>query len=140
VYSNGWRYLEAAPMETEFTAPWGAGGKSVPGTSAALGSGKENTQAVVDYLRGIGEYGTAAQLCTLLNFNGYSDWFLPGKDELNLMYVNLNQKGLAGFQDNWYWSSTQYSSNYAWRQRFSDGGQYRGFKDSTHFVRAVRAF
>jgi hypothetical protein len=43
VFSNGWRYLEAAPAETEFTAQWGASGRDVAGTGTLVGSGKRNT-------------------------------------------------------------------------------------------------
>jgi TolB-like protein len=140
VFSNGWRYLEAAPAETEFTVPWGAYGNNVSGTSFAPGTGKRNTQLIVDYLRGIRESGKAAQLCVSLDFDGYKDWFLPSKDELNLMYVNLKQKGLGGFQGGWYWSSSQGDNYLAWVQKFSDGYQYVGFRNLSFSVRAVRAF
>jgi hypothetical protein len=76
-FSNGWRYLEAAPVETEVTAQWGAYGKDVAGTGTAVGSGKRNTQLIVDQLRALGENGMAAQLCASLDFDGYKDWFLP---------------------------------------------------------------
>jgi hypothetical protein len=141
VFSGGWRYLEAAPSETEFTAQWGAYQKDVSGTGTAIGAGKRNTQVIADYLRQTGESGRAAQLCASLDFDGYKDWFLPSKDELNLMYTNLKQKGLGSFQNNWYWSSSQDGSNGAWGQGFSDGGQvgYDG-KSSTDYVRPIRAF
>jgi len=139
--SDGWRYLEAAPVETEFTAPWGSYGKDISSTSTSIGTGKRNTQVIVDFLRKIGESETAAQRCTQLNIGGFNDWFLPSKDELDLMYKNLKQEGLGGFSDNWYWSSSQYIVNNAWGQRFGDGGQIGdGGKNSTGSVRAVRAF
>jgi len=102
----------------------------------------------VERLKALGETGKAAQLCANLNFDGYKDWFLPSKDELDLMYKNLKQKGLGGFktvkdQTNWthqYWSSSQNLSNIAWGQYFSDGGQYSASKYVTHSIRAVRAF
>jgi hypothetical protein len=139
-FSGGWRYLEAAPAEIEFIAPWGALGKDVSGTTTAIGTGKRNTQLIADYLRQTGESGRAAQLCTSLDFNGNKDWFLPSKDELNLMYTNLKQKGLRGFQNNWYWSSSQASSSDVWYQDFSDGLQDSYFKRGNYCVRAVRAF
>ena len=39
-----------------------------------------------------------------------------------------------------YWSSTEYSAPYAWRQYFTDGLQYGNFmsKDNTRRVRAIR--
>jgi TolB-like protein len=140
-FSNGWRYLEAAPAETEFNVPWGAYQKDVSDTSGGLGTGKTNTEAIVRYLRQIGETGKAAQLCDNLVFDDFDDWFLPSKEELNLMYVNLKAKGLGDFQNKWYWSSSQYSDYGAWIQRFGDGGQdgYDG-KNEVNCVRAVRAF
>ncbi|MDR1901232.1 MAG: DUF1566 domain-containing protein [Treponema sp.] len=142
-FSNGWRYLEAAPAETEFKdAEWGAYRTSVAGTDTAVGAGKRNTQLIADKLRQLGESGRAAQLCLNLNFGGFKDWFLPSKDELDLMYKNLKIQGEGSFGNDWYWywSSSEGNSNYAWYQRFSDGLQPATYKNSTGFVRAVRAF
>ncbi|MDR1930387.1 MAG: hypothetical protein LBQ44_07125, partial [Treponema sp.] len=140
VFSDGWRYLEAAPVETEFRAQWGASGKTIDGTQANVGSGKRNTRIIVDKLNEWGESGRAAQLCGSLVSDGFSDWFLPGKDELDLMYKNLAKKGLGNFSSDDYWSSSEYSSGSAWDQRFSDGPQSGLNKTYTDSVRAVRAF
>jgi hypothetical protein len=73
--------------------------------------------------------------------DGYDDWFLPSKDELNLMYQNLKQKGLGEFSSSWYWSSSEDGNYGAWNQHFSDGSQGYITKDNTSLsVRAVRAF
>jgi len=144
VFSGGWRYLEAAPAETEFTSEWGANGEDVANTSTAVGSGKRNTEIIVKRLRQLHEIGKAAQLCVSLNFDGYKDWFLPSKDELDLMYKNLKQKGLGGFSNDTYWSSSvnydMYYRYYACEQKFSNGYQGEGGKKVTYSVRAVRAF
>ena len=149
VFSGGWRYLEAAPFETEFRAEWGAYQQDVAGTGTAIGSGKRNTQLIAEHLRSKGESGRAASLCASLDFDGIKDWFLPSKDELDLMYKNLAQKGLGNFvtrADNtnythYYWSSSQNSNNFvAWGQYFNNVGQFNNFKDNTSSVRAVRAF
>jgi hypothetical protein len=143
VFSNGWRYLEAAPADSEPDTPpaeWGVYGQSVGGTSEVVGSGKQNTQLIIDRLKQLGESGKAAQLCARLEFGGYNDWFLPSKDELNLMYQNLRRKGLGGFSDNWYWSSSQDSSSYAWVQGFRYGTQANYYKYNTYCVHAIRAF
>jgi len=143
IFSNGWRYLEAAPVETDFTARWGAYEKAVDGTSTVVGSGKRNTQFIIDRLKQLGEDGNAAQLCVSLNFNGYTDWFLPSKDELDLMYKNLKRNGLGGFRNEWYWSSSQYDRDIAWTQDFTNGRQGSGIlfiKCLDWSVRAVRAF
>ena len=53
--------------------------------------------------------------------NGYDDWYLPSKDELNKLY--LNKDAIGGFVNATYWSSTQSSSTLAWFQIFSTGTQ-----------------
>jgi hypothetical protein len=141
--SGGWRYLEAAPRDLP-QAQWGAHGKAIDGTAeTGIGSGKKNTERIVAKLKEWGESGRAAQLCDGYEVNGYKDWFLPSKDELDLMYKNLKAKDLGNFKDEGYWSSSQYGSTNAWCQYFGDGGgQYTPGvgKRGTTSVRAIRAF
>ncbi len=88
----------------------------------------------------------AAELCLDLTLGGYSDWYLPSKYELNLMYRNIGQGNalglgnVGGFADNGYWSSTEYGNLNAWRQNFASGGQLNLDKANDDYVRAVRAF
>lgn len=110
-------------------------------TGEAVGSGQGNTTAIVN------EQGTdisyAARLCNELDFEGYTDWFLPSKDELNLIYVNLNNPSapIGDFQNDFYWSSTEDDAGDAWLQDFgSDGDQNYDAKDAEHIIRAVRIF
>jgi TolB-like protein len=51
VFSSGWRYLEAAPVETEFTAQWGTFQLDIANTSAVVGSGRRNSALIVERLR-----------------------------------------------------------------------------------------
>ncbi len=145
-YSGGWRYLEAAPSDIDvsgdYTHVWGGYGTSVGGTGTAVGTGQANTTAIV------AKYGTsdpynytgnyAARLCDQYSYGGYNDWFLPSKDELNLMYQNRGVIG--GFAAHYYWSSSEYRSSNAWYQYFYFGSQYYGLKSSNLRVRACRAF
>ena len=75
-YSDGWRYLEAAPSGYESYGKWGGYGTSVDGTSKGIGTGKANTEAIVKKL-GSGDY--AAKFCYDLELGGYDDWFLPSQ-------------------------------------------------------------
>jgi hypothetical protein len=140
--TDGWRYLEAAPKESEFSAEWGANGKNVTGTFTGLATGKQNTQKILNFMRESGELGMAAQLCNDLFIGGLDGWFLPSKGELDLMYKNLKVKGLGGFGGDPYWSSSEVNYERAWYQRFNDGSQpdaYNG-KQRSYLVRAVRQF
>ncbi|MDR2596603.1 MAG: DUF1566 domain-containing protein [Treponema sp.] len=136
--SDGWRYLEAAPAGTEVAIVWGPN-KNIAGTETAIGTGRQNTRLIIAAL---GAEESAARLCVNLNINWRNDWFLPSIDELDLMYKNLKQKGLGGFEDGFYWSSSQDAGNYtlALTKLFSDGNQYVGYKDYANNVRAIRAF
>ena len=141
--SDGWRYLEAAPVDQSKNAGWGCVGKSIPGAQGtAVGTGKSNTLAIV---KGCGETGIAAKLCTEYRGGGKSDWFLPSKDELDLMYTNLHKAGVGAFNGvtafDHYWSSSEDGADDAWSRRFA-GGRQNTFNKSFKalYVRAVRAF
>ncbi len=139
--TDGWRYLEAAPKSTEWNNKvWDARGQKMGGTSTRIGSGKMNTEKIVNYLNRHGGSGKAAQLCDDLSYGGYTDWFLPSKDELDLMYKNLHRKGLGGFADGTYWSSSEGINHSAWYQYFGSGRQGTHLKNLDLRVRAVRAF
>ena len=139
-YSDGWRYLEAAPSDLSSKYVWGDDGKF--STSTGIGTGKKNTEIIAS--KSTSRTKNAAKACLDYKVNGYDDWFLPSKDELNLMYINLKQKKLGGFADSDYWSSSEYSTDsyYAWLQYFSSGNQYYyGYgRDYNSRVRPVRAF
>jgi len=97
-------------------------------------------QNTIDIEIGCTTSGTAADICANLSLGGYSDWFLPSKDELNLMYENLKIFGVGGFADNYYWSSSEYDAGHAWFQDFDDDIQQSYPKDWIFRVRAVWAF
>jgi len=140
-YSDGWRYMEVAESKYEFKAQWSEGLYDVE-TEEKIGSGDRNTKNIRNSLYEV-EINKAAQLCYNLKIDYYNDWFLPSKDELNLIYENLHKKGIGDFKNQFYWSSSQYDSDYsnAWDQDFTDGDQnYTNGKNSTLRVRAVRAF
>ena len=64
---------------------------------------------------------------------------LPTKTELNCMYNNKATFGNNFVASN-YWSSTENSTTYAWRQGFSDGTQYNNNKTTNYYVRCVRGW
>jgi len=136
--SDGWRYLEAAPSDQSTSVPWGCYGVSISGADGtAVGTGEQNT---IDIEAGCTTAGIAADVCANLSLGGYDDWFLPSKDELNLMYKNLKVAGVGDFVDGCYWSSSEGDTANAWGHNFYCGCQDDYYKIFTDRVRAVRAF
>jgi DUF971 family protein len=128
--------LIAAPSDQSTGIKWYNGSNVITGaTATALGAGNANTNTIVS-VQGNGVYAT--QLCYDLVLNGFSDWYLPSKDELNKLY--LNQIAIGGFAAAYYWSSSEYNNNIAWRQYFSNGLQSYAGKLGTYYVRAIRSF
>jgi hypothetical protein len=100
-----------------------------------LYAGRYNTERIIA-TQSTGSY--AAQICANCQEGDYGDWYLPSKYELNLLY--LQKDAVGGFSNNNYWSSTEENSDNAWRQDFSDGSQSSADKNTSCYVRAIRAF
>ena len=91
----------------------------------------------------IGRYtwDEAISVCDSKVLDGYSDWYLPSKNELYELY--LKKGSVGGFSQEYYWSSSEDSTDSAWYQYFINGVQgndYYARKDDTFRVRAIRAF
>jgi len=137
--------LIAAPTDQSAGAQWGCQGTFISGADGtAIGTGNQNT---TDIELGCTTAGTAADICANLTLGGYTDWFLPSKDELNKMWLEretinttASANGGSNFSTNWYWSSTEVTTNNAWLQIFANGSQFNANKDNAGYVRAVRAF
>ena len=142
VNDEGSHGLEAAPASTEWTnKQWSSIGTLVTGTGTEIGTGRTNTSILVTWLNANLETDCAALLCDALVYGNYDDWFLPSKDELCEMYIQLKSKNRGGFSDGYYWSSSEDTLNSAWGQDFSSGSRYTDTKDYTSTsIRAVRAF
>jgi hypothetical protein len=103
-------------------------------TSSAIGAGFRNTRMMVQNC-GFG----AANAAAAYNGGGKSDWFLPSKDELNLLYGAKATVG--GFAtDCSYWSSSEKVKDDAWVQTFPSGQQDGLGKQAVLCTRPVRAF
>ena len=105
-------------------------------TSTTDGAG--NTDDLVN-LSDAGAPYEAADYCDGLTAHGYSDWYLPAKDELDLFWNDGSPVAGVNTSGSWYWSSTEGALNYAWVQRFSDGLQNYGGKNLNRLVRCVRS-
>lgn len=147
-YSDGtYRFIFGYYRETS------GGSNILLSTETGIGEGYDNTKILVGRMQesaytsssGTGTTSNyAARLCHELvykvNEEDVTGWFLPSKDELNLMYKNLHEQGLGSFANDFYWSSSEGSAATAWRQNFSSGNQPYIDRYYELRVRPVRAF
>ena len=106
-------------------------------TGAAIGTGLSNTNAIIA-IQGATTTSYAAGLARAYTGGGFTDWYLPSKDELNKLFIN--RTAIGGFREHSFWSSTETGRNGAWGQSFYDGYQNNAGKGNPDYVRAIRAF
>ena len=93
----------AAASDQSAAIQWRNGSDIATGaTATAIGTGNANTNTIVS-AQGSGSY--AAKLCSDLSLNGYTDWYLPSRDELLQMFNN--RVAIGGFVVSTYWSSSE---------------------------------
>lgn len=143
--TDGWRFLEASRSDQAESSQWGCKGTFIGNTVTGIGFGKLNTDLVTakcfpapTIFSNDPEFRLAFYNCTRLSLNGKSDWFLPSKDELILMYQKKSLIG--GFTNGAYWSSSEVRADDAWLVEFSNGDTYDEFKSRKIRVRAIRRF
>ncbi len=141
-YVSGETHGLIAASSDNASTTWGRCGTATTATGIVLGTGNQNTLNIqsTDNTAGI-----AARLCTALRDGGYSDWYLPSKDELYKLY--LNRVAIGNFDliiNGYYWSSTQSVDVNNWnaeRCQFKNNGVFDGpYKESVLRSRAVRSF
>lgn len=127
--------------------PWSSDWLEAKATQKMTG-GKEATRKILEISRKKRQEAEAAQWCYDYAEDGVKqgEAFLPSLTELEKLFANkaainasLNALGVA-LLEGWYWSSTEYSGNGAWRLGMSDGG--RGAYDKNYnnlYVRPVLA-
>jgi hypothetical protein len=74
-------------------------------TSTNVGSGKVNTQILANSNP---DENSAVNVVSNLVANGFDDWFIPSRDELALMRINLYLQGIGNFVGS---SGPQYRSS-----------------------------
>jgi len=159
---NGKHGLIAALTDQSGSVPWSnvsvfnSGYKVTEATRDGVYTGAKNTEAIIkkelrDNTSGsfaakvAADYkvqGDGVTLCTATNSHTkstcYDDWYLPSKEELNLLY---RQRAVVGGLDKaGYWSSTEDNSIYADYQDFKNGSKVNYNKDYALGVRAIRAY
>ncbi|HEY5689449.1 MAG TPA: DUF1566 domain-containing protein [Yeosuana sp.] len=157
VDETGQHGLACAKEDQSTGVRWCAG---VNGWTQAKGdgpfAGEANTSIIIAAQVAIGDDNStyAARICNELQVTEggktFGDWYLPSKEELNLMHQNkatidatTGANGGSSFASANYWSSTEFEgpwSDDSWMQNFGNGFQSNSNKFDTRRVRAVRAF
>jgi hypothetical protein len=129
---DGWRYLEAAPSAIAGTCAWGP--DSNVSTNPGIGTGRQNTSNA--YVAG--EY--AAAKCLAATYGSCDDFFLPSKEELSLMLLNLAPTYLVEFNSFNYWSSTTENNTAAYYLTNSSTNSFTTKNNTTLHVWAIRQY
>jgi len=142
IYSAGSK-LYISPIDNSVSIKWSPT-NNITGIQDNT-NGSANTVALVNYY-GEGDY--AASICSNLTYGGYSDWYLPAKDQLSTMSDQKNNvtnaTAFTPFAAQVYWSSTEYSvlnpEVQAWSVSFDNGGVWNDPKSNNRYVRCVRDY
>tara|TARA_Y100000589_G_scaffold329363_1_gene375665 strand:- start:1310 stop:1993 length:684 start_codon:yes stop_codon:yes gene_type:complete len=152
-------YIDESQMHGFISAPstigefeWGCYDVNVIGAEGiAIGSGYQNSIEILNndcelYSPEEGEI-TASQAADAYENEGYSDWYLPSKDELYEMYITIGNGGpdgnIGGFSNGWYWSSSEHNqdvNDLAWGMSFYNNNMDHYAKYSKGKVRPIRSF
>jgi hypothetical protein len=135
-YDAGVQHGLIATTADKTAAIWGCSGTSIT-TSEAIGSGNSNTTAIITTCT---TAGIAAKVCADLVEGGYSDWYLPSRNELTKLYTN--KTSIGGFADAVYLSSTHSNATAAIVRDFTlnGGGETEQSKATAYKFRPVRSF
>ena len=142
------KYFEVAPISGQVIRTWatdtvpgvglGNAATSVVGADGTdIGTGQQNTADIVAQTGNV-EATSAAVYCDQYTYGGFSDWFLPSKDELNELYIQRNIVG--GITASYYSTSSEYSYEAFWFQSFIDGNPNTPYKNNAYYIRPVRSF
>jgi microcystin-dependent protein len=142
------KYFEVSPISGQVIRDWatdtdpgiglGNAATTVVGADGTdIGTGQQNTADIVAQIGNVAA-SSAAVYCDQYSYGGFSDWFLPSKDELNELYVQRNVVG--GITVSYYSTSSEYSNEAFWFQSFIDGYPNTPYKNNAYYIRPVRSF
>ena len=142
--------LIAAVEDQSSGIQWYNGSNVTTGAAdQTIGAGSANTDAIIN-AQGATSTSYAAGLARAYTGGGYTDWFLPSRNEAYQMFINkalINNTAAANSgsdltEDAEYWSSSEKNNNVtlAYWFEISNGSSGVTSKGTTYNVRAVRAF
>jgi len=130
-------YLIMGPSSLDASCQWKTFENS--SFSRCCQDGRSNT-----YLRLNDTNHPAGRFTATRSLEGFSDWYMPARNELNTIYLNRNDLPSGQAPTGRYWSSTEsdaiaaYPFATACRQTLSTGLFGNGYKTFSERVRAVR--
>ncbi len=151
-YSDGWRYLEAAPSDlaSQYFGYTNDNTQVVSGDNKAIGTGYSNTISLVEKMdkgNGTANMGNnnafpyAAYECqkysVTVDGKIYKDWFLPSLNELKEMYNTIKDK--YSFQGV-YWSSSEEDGSKSYYFNLTTGDSGSAVRNNPYYVRPIRRF
>lgn len=135
--STGQHGLVASLGDLSRNAPWW-NGEFTPTGAHSQTDGVSNTLSIWESQGN--DFTYAALLCVEYEYEGFNDWYLPSKAELNLLFESglLSENTRSGL----YWSSSEYELGTVWVQDFVTGEQHLNNSSDTSTIktRAIRAF
>jgi len=95
-----------------------------------------------------GHISSAALICFNSTNSGFSDWYLPAIQEINILwnnYINVSRSlssigGATQLVKTNYWSSSEADSSNSWAFAFFNGISFSNGKTGSFAIRAVRKF
>lgn len=109
---------------------WSCSGAEIKGADNDL-YGMFNTIAIAE------SGSEIAKQILSMEIEGHSDFYLFARHEARLCYLTVPELFKT---DDWYWTSTQSSADYAFNQSFNNGTQNDDNKSYECWVRPVRSF
>jgi hypothetical protein len=103
--------LYISPTNNSSGAIWGCDGTAVGVGAQSSSNGSGNTTAIIG---ACSTTGIAAKICSDLDYGGYTDWYLPAREQLYAMYNQKDTVNTGSYSAQWvgfssgdYWSSTE---------------------------------
>ena len=137
-YTNERESSSVINTANKYGYEWGGYGTETGITAAAIGTGLYNTNTLISRnLLGTNEWHVVWDKIEEFRETRSPLWFLPSKDELNLIYeARSNLSNLSTSANSYYWSSSEDNSRYAWSQDFNTGEQSTDRAKYGHILRS----